>query len=309
MDDFSTSTLHESKNEWCARLLTILTPLIIEGFNSIFNESLKMCKDNDEEEKYLMTFQNLITRIPKWNNTIVETEKERIIERSKCAYLEDLLSCVHVIQVKILTVMRVGQKQKKIDIDIPKLNDFLHKCYINSARQVYKNVYLFEKNLLPLQIQKHNRELQQIIQESILVTIRESIPIENILKAYMDESIEEDIQEEIKEEIISREPIKNQEIVNEEPKILGETKEEIEEETTQSIDIKDETDNRIQFNNIDYTIDTNNVENEVSNTINGIQLTDEDVTLDTLDIHDLNEKEEIIETLPELLLDNVEILD
>ena len=308
MDDFSTSTLHESKNEWCARLLTILTPLIIEGFNSIFNESIKLCKDNDEDEKYLMTFQNLITRIPKWNNTIVETEKERIIERSKCAYLEDLLSCVHVIQVKILTVMRVGQKQKKIDIDIPKFDDFLHKCYINSARQVYKNVYLFEKNLLPLQIQKHNRELQQIIQESILVTIRESIPIENILKAYMDESIEEDIQEEIKEEIISREPIKNQEIVNEEPKILGETNKDLQ-ESSPSIDIHDETDNRIQFNNIDYTIDTNNVENEVSNTINGIQLTDEDVTLDTLDIHDLNEKEEIIETLPELLLDDVEILD
>ena len=32
MDDFNVSSLHESKNEWCASLLVILTPLIIEGF-------------------------------------------------------------------------------------------------------------------------------------------------------------------------------------------------------------------------------------------------------------------------------------
>ena len=37
MDDFNVSSLHESKNEWGARLLTILTPLIIEGFKSIFD--------------------------------------------------------------------------------------------------------------------------------------------------------------------------------------------------------------------------------------------------------------------------------
>ena len=72
MDDFNVSSLHESKNEWGARLLTILTPLIIEGFKSIFDESYKLCKDNNETEKYLMTFQNFITRIPKWNATIPE---------------------------------------------------------------------------------------------------------------------------------------------------------------------------------------------------------------------------------------------
>ena len=54
MDDFTLSTLNESRNEWCARLVSILTPLIIEGYNSMFDESWNMCKDNDEQEKYLM---------------------------------------------------------------------------------------------------------------------------------------------------------------------------------------------------------------------------------------------------------------
>jgi hypothetical protein len=202
MDDFNVSSLHESKNEWGARLLIILTPLIIEGFKSIFDESYKLCKNNDEVEKYLMTFQNLITRIPKWNNTIIETEKKRIVEKSGCTYLEELVTCIHIIQLKLLSAMRVGHKQKKIDINIPKLDDFIHKCYINVARKVYKNVYLFELNCPPLQIQKHNRELEIIVQECILNAVRDSIPIENILKAYMDETVEEEVIEEIKEQII-----------------------------------------------------------------------------------------------------------
>ena len=203
MDDFNVSSLHESKNEWGARLLTILTPLIVEGLKSIFDESYKLCKNNNETDKYLMTFQNFISRIPKWNQSVIEQESKRIVEKSRCNYLEDLITCVHIIQLKLLTSMRVGQKQKKIDIHIPKLDDFIHKTYINVARKIYKNVYLFEVNIPPLQIQKHNRELEIIIQECILNTIRDSIPIENILKAYMDETVEEDVKEEIIEQEVS----------------------------------------------------------------------------------------------------------
>jgi len=207
MDDFSISSLHESKNEWASRLITILTPLVVDGYRSILEEALKLCRENNETEKYLMTFQNFISRIPKWNQSIIETEKNRICEKSGCSYLEDLVTCVHIIQLKILTAMRVGQKQKKIDINVPKLDDFIHKTYINVARKVYKNVYLFELNISPLQIQKHNRELEIIVQEGILNTLRESIPVDAILKAYMDETIEENVTEEIKESYVD-EPIK-----------------------------------------------------------------------------------------------------
>jgi len=202
MDDFNVSSLHESKNEWGARLVTILTPLVTEGLKSIFDEAINLCKTNNEMDKYLMTFQNFISRIPKWNSTIIEIEKNRIVEKSRCSYLEDLITCVHIIQLKLLTAIRVGQKQKKIDISIPKLEDFIHKVYINVARKIYKNVYLYEINIPPLQIQKHHRELEIIIQECILNTVRESIPIESILRAYMDETVEDDVVEEIKEEVI-----------------------------------------------------------------------------------------------------------
>lgn len=192
MDDFVISNLNESRNEWCARLVSIFTPLIREGIQSIFNEAWKLCLDTNEINKYLMTFQNLLSRIPKWNSIIVEEERKRIIQRSGCNYLEDLITCVHIIQLKVLTCIRVGNKQKKIDISIPKLDTFIHKIYIHVARKVYMNVYLFEKNITPLQVQKNNRELELIIGECILMAIRESIPTEEIIRAYMDESVEQE---------------------------------------------------------------------------------------------------------------------
>lgn len=194
------SNLNEARNEWCSRLVTILTPRIMEGIRSIFNESWKVSVNNGEVEKYLMTFQNFICRVPKWNATIIDEERKRIVEKSGCNYLEDLITCVHVIQLKVLTCVRVGTRQKKIDISIPKLNDFLHKAYINVARKIYKNAYLFDKNASPLVQQKHNREFEIIVEESILKTIRESIPTEAIVRAYLDESVEQE--EEIVEEIV-----------------------------------------------------------------------------------------------------------
>jgi hypothetical protein len=211
MDDFSVASLTESQNEWCARLVHILTPMIIDGFRSIFDEAYKLCKDNDELDKYLMTFQNFIGRVPKWNPSMIEEEKKRIIERSGCGYLEELVTCVHIIKLKALACVRVGQKQKKIDVNVPSLNEFIHKIYINCARKIYTNVYLFEKNVPPLQIQKNNRELEMLIKECILITIRDSIPVESLLKAYMDETQETDTiveehVEEIEEEIPQLEP-------------------------------------------------------------------------------------------------------
>jgi len=202
MDDYNVNVLSEAKNEYSSRLVTILTPLMIEGVKSIFDEATKLCLDNDEEEKYLMTFQNFLSRVPKWNDTIVQEETKRIITNSRCGYLEDLLTCVHITQLKILTSIRVSQKQKKIDIDIPKLNTFVHKCYITYARKLYSNVYLFEKDVLPLNYQKNMREAELMCQESILNVIRDNMPVENILRAYIDETVDEEIIEETIEKTV-----------------------------------------------------------------------------------------------------------
>lgn len=202
MDDINLSCLTEAKNEYSARLVNILLPHFAEGIQSIFQEAWQLCHQNDELNRYLITFQNFLVRIPKWNQTIVDEESERIVQKSKCDYLEDLITCVHITQLKILTSIRVGTKQKKIELDIPRLAEFIHKVYIAIARKLYKNVYLFERGIPALERQRHQREFELIIQEAILNTIRDSIPTDRILRAYMDQTSE--IEEEVEERVVER---------------------------------------------------------------------------------------------------------
>jgi hypothetical protein len=207
MDDFSLNSLQESRNEWCSRLITVLTPCIIDGVKSIFEESWKLCVENDEKTKYLMTFQNFLSRVPKWNPSIISQECSRIKEKSNCTYISDLITCVHIIQLKMLSCMRVGTKQKKVDVNIPSLEDFVHHIYINAARKIYTNVYLFEMGISSLKSQKNSRELEIIIKECILQTVRETIPVEELLKLYMNETVENAVEVHEREEIISQEPV------------------------------------------------------------------------------------------------------
>ena len=110
---------------------------------------------------------------------------------------------------KVIDIIK-GKLKQKINVNIPNLNSFIHKTYINIARK-YVNVYLFEKDIMPLQIQKNNRELEIIIKECVLNTIRENIPVENILRIYLDETLETDVQvEETREIIADEEMIKKQ---------------------------------------------------------------------------------------------------
>jgi len=204
MDDFNIGNLQESKNEWCVRLLNILTPPIRDGIKSIFISARKLCIDNKEPGKYLLTFQNLLTRVPQWNSEIISTEVSRILKSSNCTYLEDLITCVHIIQLKLLTYARVGVKYKKLDLTIPKLNDFVHKVYINSARLFYQQAFLFKQDISPIDVQKNNVIINQIIQECIMTSIRDSIPFELIVRSYLDNTSE--TFDEIKEDNIPINP-------------------------------------------------------------------------------------------------------
>jgi hypothetical protein len=217
--------------------------------------------------------------------------------------------------------MRVGKKQKQIDISIPKIDDFIHKCYINCARDIYKNVYLFETNILPLEIQKYRRELEMIIQECVLKTVRDSIPVESILKAYMEETTEEDVTSEI-----SQEPKISTDISS----IVEKKNLAIEEVANNEITSDDNSHvNKISFNDKDYAMDQHNIEStidapkslerletlsnekrmlEQTNTEEDdrIQIFPDEVKLDELDVNIINDPS--IDVLPDLLMDDIEIL-
>ena len=344
MDDYDLNTLTESKNEWCIRLINLFTPCIISGLRSIFDEALVMCTENDELSKYLMTFQNLLINIPKWGQGTLDIEQERIVKTSNCNYIEDLISCVHIIQLKALTACRVGIKQRKINVQIPNLSSFIHKVYINAARKIYLNIYLFEKDIPPLQMQKNSRELELIIKEVILNTVRENIPVEDLLKAYLDETEETDvIVEEKRETIIDKEQVEenlkkekekekekdnhdklleksNDDSINDlsttDKDLLLKMDKTIEESLNTSLEkTKDEIPVNIESdktNGLELSIKKtpdNVVDDKILTNLNNKQIDNKDITIDEKNVNYDNENSDILKIEDEDLSNGLEIMN
>jgi hypothetical protein len=118
---------------------------------------------------------------------------------------------------------------------------------------------LFEKNTSQLQTQRSARELEVIVQECILVAIRDSIPTEAIIRAYMDESVEHE--EEVTIENIEDpvQPTKVEENVSSETPFLR--PEENIPSTVPAIENIDtqEVTTRLTFNDVDSVLTTNNI--------------------------------------------------
>jgi hypothetical protein len=134
------------------------------------------------------------------------------------------------------------------------------------TQTVYSNVYLFEKNIAPLTVQKHMRELEVIIQECILTAIRESIPTEDIIKAYMDEAVEHE--EEIVIENIDEPVLPSNEEEEKEKESFFENKMDEDERPPIVPSIQDLDDKpvltRLKFNDFDSVMDDEGQVSDIS---------------------------------------------
>ena len=177
----------ETKNEYTIQLVNILTPLLYEGFESIYIETRKILKKG-EEKILLKTFQQFIKKIPLWNNNLIQTETQRIISQSRCDWLPDLLKAVIKSNIILLSNSNPTINGNFLInheyLNIP-LQQFIHKCYIECARQIYSSPYLFFHNVKPIDRKRNQRECLNIIKESIKEGIRKMLPVQHILREYL----------------------------------------------------------------------------------------------------------------------------
>jgi hypothetical protein len=192
MDDYSMPVLIDAKNEYMKQVCTHLYIPVYKGLLGIYKEAKDDAISRGEPAKTLVLFQEYLAGITKWAPGTIKEAHNYVVKDSGCDYLDDLLSAVFVAQAKILTSVRTTQKQKKINLVIPRLEVFIHKVYIECAREFWKSPYLFSDfSIAPIEQQRNLRECEKIVKESIQETIRKMLPVKNILKEYLGENIEE----------------------------------------------------------------------------------------------------------------------
>jgi hypothetical protein len=180
--DGGVSVYSEAKGEYTKQLTLFLVP----SFHIFFMDCLDQAATEENlGKKQLWKFQELLSQIPEWNIDKVQRETQKLVGSIQCDYLEELVTAVFIAHTKVLTAIRIGNKNKRVQITIPKLEHFLHRSLSECSRLLWSSAYLFHNELSPIEKQKNHRQIEQLLHEGVAQAIRGLLPVKNILKDYL----------------------------------------------------------------------------------------------------------------------------
>lgn len=198
MDHFYERNVSEIKNEYSKFLVNIMAPHIYEGIRSTYlfavnahNEFVEQGKHdpNIKSPGILKVFQIALKEIPTLNNNSIEIEANRIKTESKSGdFFDDLVRSVIKSYIILLIFANPKKRAEILQEEYHtkvEIKDFIHKCYIISARMIYNNPVLFWHDYPPLEIKRNQREACDLIKQAIHEAIMRVIPIKLVLKEYL----------------------------------------------------------------------------------------------------------------------------
>src|SRR5210317_1784435 len=197
------SIMVEAKKEYLGQMCLIMCPPMIEVFQDMYNESIKLSKGR----KVLIMFQKLLKEVPNWSNAMSKNHSDNITNR--CAWFSDLLAAVFVACTKILSAVRLKADNKKISLKLPTEEVFIQTCYNNMAKDLYKDPYIFSEEQ-----SEYLRDEKLTVRFSLCIenTVKELIPVQQILQTYMsqetrDISLDGEIQDGVDPDVTEDEPM------------------------------------------------------------------------------------------------------
>lgn len=192
----SARNIVEIKNELTEYLADILSPFLFEGIRTIYLraremnntlESLSIQRPNVKKMGTIKTFKLCLKKIPKLNQYQIEKEVEKIKEKSRCSdWFDDLVRAVIKSHIILLTYSEneseVVNSKYHETVDI---NNFIHNCYIECAREIYNYPEIFEDSTHPLVIKKKQREFCNLLKKVIRKSIKNMLPMKEILTEFL----------------------------------------------------------------------------------------------------------------------------
>jgi hypothetical protein len=206
MEDLNIPIFAQAKIEYTKQLVDILYPHMFDGVKSIYDEA-KVIYANKTGTPILFIFRELLEKVPIWNSEIIDAECSRIVHNSSCDWFDDLITAVFISHTKILTSIGPNQSFTKINVTIPKSTTFIHKSYINVAREIWKNPYLFNEQVPGHEYQRNSKEVENIIKVCIETTVRNLLPVKEILREHLDNEqstnpTKDDLKQLLREELL-----------------------------------------------------------------------------------------------------------
>ena len=177
------SVYSDARTEYTKQLCIFLVPAYFQFFTELLEKAKREMEV--QPKKALWQFQNYLNEIHDWNIQKVNSEINVIHTNCGCDYLEDLLTAVFIAHTKVLTAIRLSSNNKKIEVNIPKVEHFLFKVLCETSKLLWSSTYLFRDGISGIEKQQNYRNIEQLINEGILQAVRGLIPVKTILKDFI----------------------------------------------------------------------------------------------------------------------------
>ena len=164
------NVLVTAREEYLSQLMDILIGFCKPVLKKMFHNSQKNAFFGYKYRE----FQEALREIQGWNDVVVNDKVKDLC--GQCPYFSELLKAIFVINVKIMSCVKFNPKGKGIKIEIPQLNLFVHKLFIEIGRKFYYE---------PTLITEPDTEIDDVIESSITELLRKQIPIQQILQEYL----------------------------------------------------------------------------------------------------------------------------
>lgn len=211
--------LLENKKEYIAHLNDILIPYYTKELLNLYDSVAK-------NDSVLKDYQNVLAKIPEYNHLQIKELYKHIIEANSYDYFPELLKALITTIVNINMIM-YEKENMKIKVRIPTPENFIHTCFVAIARNLWKKPYLLYHKVRTIERQYNINQLEKIIQNSILYSIRTLVPLDKIVQSM--NNVETVVEESVVEPVVEEE-VKQKSLVLEEEVAKEESVEEVKKE-------------------------------------------------------------------------------
>src|SRR5210317_893726 len=175
--DNNLNVLVEAKKELLNQLSSTILPSALDCMDSLHAES----KVETQGRNTLKAFQEKLAKIPQWNNYQIDTEVGKCVDRCG-GCLDEMTAACFVATVKIISSVRLSKDSRKVSLKIPTNDVFVLGVYTNVAKRIYEDPYIYQEFVSR---KDRRKELRKRMDGVVEETVKEMLPINQILKTYL----------------------------------------------------------------------------------------------------------------------------
>ncbi len=178
--DNNLNVLVEAKKELLNQLSSTILPSALDCMDSLYAES----KVETQGRNTLKMFQEKLAKIPQWNNYQIDTEVGKCVDRCG-GCLDEMTAACFVATVKIISSVRLSKDSRKVSLKIPTNDVFVLGVYTNVAKRIYEDPYIYQE---VVSRNDRRKDLLKRMDGVVEETVKEMLPINQILKTYLNKN-------------------------------------------------------------------------------------------------------------------------